>query len=282
MKIIITGANGFIGKHLCRRLQVEGWNFSCITRPGSSQTFFTRNKIPTIQIECGRGSVVNLLKAEKATGIVHLASYFAAEHQEEDINRLIESNILFGTQLLNAAVESNARWFLNTGTFWQHYNGLKYDPVNLYAATKQAFEDIGRYFANANGLRFCTLKLADTYGPDDTRAKIYGLWEKIAMSGETLDMSPGDQLVDIVHVDQVVEAYIRLIKALDGGLINKENCESYYVSSNRKITLRELAKEYENNNGVRLNINWGGRSYRKREVMKPSCIGHRIEDLPEY
>ncbi len=282
MKLIITGANGFIGKHLCKRLQAEGWDFACLVRSESSRIFFVENGMPTILKDGDATSLVEMFKKENATGIVHLASHFVAEHQEKDVSPLVLSNVLFGTQVLDASVKAGIKWFLNTGTFWQHYNGSTYDPVNLYAATKQALEDIGCYYANAHGLRFCTLKLCDTYGPNDTRNKMFNLWEKIAKSGEILDMSPGDQLIDIVHVNRVVESYVRLIAALNIGGINGDNCESYYVSSNQKISLKELAQEYERTNRVKLNINWGGRSYRRREVMAPVCVGRRVEDLPDF
>lgn len=282
MKLIITGANGFIGRHLCKRLQVEGWSFVCLVRPKSVRTFFVENGIPTIQMEGDASVLAEAFRREGATGVVHLASHFVAEHQEKDLGPLVLSNVLFGTQVLDASVKAGVKWFLNTGTFWQHYNGAAYDPVNLYAATKQALEDIGRFYANAHGLRFCTLKLCDTYGPNDTRNKIFNLWEKIAKSGETLDMSPGDQLIDIVHVDQVVQSYVRLIARLSSECLIGENCESYYVSSNKKVSLKELAREYERTNRVKLNINWGGRSYRRREVMAPACIGRRIDDLPDF
>jgi nucleoside-diphosphate-sugar epimerase len=274
MKLIITGANGFIGQHLCGRLRTEGWQFACLIRSESARVFFEENNIPVIQAGLGSAPLADVIKQENATGVVHLASHFVAEHQSRDVD-------LFGTQVLDAAVKAGIKWFLNTGTFWQHYNGSTYDPVNLYAATKQALEDIGRYYANAHGLRFCTLKLCDTYGPKDTRSKIFSLWEKIAKSGETLDMSPGDQLIDISHVNRVVDAYKDLIQALDAGLINTANCDSYYVSSNQKISLKELAQEYERTKGVKLNINWGGRRYRRREVMAPACVGKRIEELPK-
>ncbi len=39
----------------------------------------------------------------------------------EDIEKLILSNVLFGTRLLEASVKSNTQWFINTGTFWQNY-----------------------------------------------------------------------------------------------------------------------------------------------------------------
>lgn len=281
MKLIITGANGFIGKHLCKRLQVEGYEFVCLIRSESARSFFDESQIRVIQVDDELTSLSKAITKEGATGVVHLASHFVAEHQEKDLAPLVISNVMFGAQILDASVKAGIKWFLNTGTFWQHFNGSEYDPVNLYAATKQALEDIGRYYANAHGLRFCTLKLCDTYGPDDTRKKIFNLWEKIAKSGETLDMSPGEQLIDISHVDRVVDGYMRLIQALEAGKIDDTNCESYYVSSNQKITLKELAREYERINCVKLNINWGGRAYRRREVMAPSCAGHPIEVVPK-
>jgi len=282
MKLIVTGANGFIGRHLCRRLQVEKCDFTCVVRSESSLEFFEDNRIPVICVEREGKSLTTLFNKENANGIVHLASHFVAEHQDKDLIPLVESNILFGTQLLDAAIKSGIKWFLNTGTFWQHYNASAYDPVNLYAATKQALEDIGRYYSNAHGLDFCTLKLCDTYGPGDTRNKLYSLWEKISKSGETLKMSPGNQLIDIVHVDDVVDSYLRLIQALDTGNVNNRKCSSYYISSGKKITLKELAREYELKYGVKLNIIWGGRSYRQREVMVPACIGQPVGDLPGF
>jgi CDP-paratose synthetase len=282
MKLIITGANGFIGKHLCMRLKTEGWSFACLVRPGAERSFFVDNDIPTIQMDGESSSMSEMFRKENTTGIVHLASHFVVEHQEKDLSPLVLSNVLFGTQVLDASVKAGVKWFLNTGTFWQHYNGSLYDPVNLYAATKQALEDIGRFYANAHDLRFCTLKLCDTYGPNDTRNKIFALWEKISKSGETIDMSPGDQLIDIVHVDQVVQSYVRLIAGLNSERLDGKNCDSYYVSSNQKISLKELAHEYERTNRVKLNINWGGRAYRRREVMAPACIGRQIDDLPDF
>jgi len=282
MKLIVTGANGFIGRHLCRRLKAEKWDFTCLVRSESSTTFFEENDIPIIHMDGDVQYLAETFKEKKASGVVHLASHFVAQHQEVDVNSLVLSNVLFGTQVMDASVNAGVKWFLNTGTFWQHYNGATYDPVNLYAATKQALEDIGRYYANAHGLRFCTLKLCDTYGPNDTRNKIFNLWEKAAKSGDVLDMSPGEQLIDIVHVDRVVESYTQLIEALNAGSINGENCESYFLSSNKKITLKELAQEYERTNQVKLSINWGARSYRPREVMVPSCVGYRLEDLPDF
>lgn len=211
MKILITGATGFIGKNLSLKLQKEKIDFKCIIREKSSKEFFLQNAIEFFVFDNSINSLIKYMKKEKFDGVIHLASLFIAEHKNEQIDDLISSNILFGTKLLQACVESDVKWFLNTGTFWQHYNGEAYNPVNLYAATKQAFEDMAKYYSEAFGLKFVTLKLNDTYGEGDTRRKIFAIWEQIAKTGETLDMSKGEQYIDIVHISKVVDAYMILI-----------------------------------------------------------------------
>lgn len=276
MKIAITGGSGFIGMHLCARLLKENIPFVCLIRPSTDRSYFEQNNIQCVSFELGDATLADTLRELRVTGVVHLASKFVAEHSRQNIDDLIASNIRYGTHILDASTQAGIQWFLNTGTFWQHYNGATYDPVNLYAATKQAFEDIAKFYAEAYGLQFCTLKLCDTYGPGDTRKKIFNLFEKIAHSGEVLEMSAGEQLIDIVHVDQVVFAYLKLIHQLDGSMDVTGNFNSYFVSSDRQISLKELAREYEVTNSVKLNIKWGARPYRIREVMLPACVGTRI------
>ena len=205
MNILITGATGFVGKHLTASLKNKHKLF-ILARPGSNCSsidaegfFIFDDNIPML---------VEYLGQKKIDGVIHLASLYIAEHKSEQIKDLVLSNIYLGTALLEACKEAGVRWFLNTGTIWQNYNVLdgsdEYNPVNLYAASKQAFMTMARYYMETSGIRFCTLKLCDTYGPDDTRRKIFALFEQIAKTGETLDMSPGEQLLDIIHIDDVV------------------------------------------------------------------------------
>ncbi|WP_144034102.1 NAD-dependent epimerase/dehydratase family protein [Sporomusa silvacetica] len=65
----------------------------------------------------------------------------------------------------------------------------------MYTATKQALESLSRYYTQTTSMRMITLKLLDTYGPNDPRPKLFSLLNRIAQTGETLDMS-GGQMVD--------------------------------------------------------------------------------------
>ena len=88
-------------------------------------------------------------------------------------------------------------------------------------------------------------------------------------------MSPGDQLIDIVNIDTVTDKYLKLINLLSNSHA-QYNLASFVISSGREISLKQLAKEYEIQNKVKLNIVWGGRAYRDREVMVPKCKGYKL------
>jgi nucleoside-diphosphate-sugar epimerase len=159
---------------------------------------------------------------------------------------------------------------INTGTSWQHYQNAAYSPVNLYAATKQAFEDILTYYAEACGFRAITLKLYDTYGPGDPRRKVVNLLLDSALSGETIEMSPGDQILDLVHVKDVCRAY-----HCAAGLLEEEGrgLSVYGIASEEKVTLKELVNLFNTVAPRRAKVIWGGRPYRAREVMVPWSMG---------
>ena len=232
-------------------------------KPGAngSTFFFANNNI---------GALMLYLRQNQVEGIIHLASLYLQSHQEKDIPDLIQSNVYLGTAILEAASKAGVQWFINTGTIWQNYNAPDgsdaYCPVNLYAATKQAFMNIAKFYSETTNMHICTLKLCDTYGPNDTRRKIYSLFEEIARTGETLKMSAGEQKLDMLHVDDVVEGFVHLAEMMHDG---EELRDEYVLSSGKQLTLREIAANYEKEHNVHLNIEWGARPYRIREVMKP-------------
>lgn len=267
-KAIITGITGFIGSHLARRLIKDGWELHAVTRNSSKYDLIQDIK-DSIHFHMYDGtieSMQNIFDIGKPEIVFHLASLFLSQHKPEDITRLIQSNILFGSHLVESAVNSGCKQFINTGTSWQHFENNDYNPVNFYAATKQAFEDILKYYVEAHELKVITLKLFDTYGPDDPRPKLLNLLKRAAETGESLDMSPGEQLLDLVHVDDVVEAFCAVRELLEAeGSLKKE----YGVTSGDPISLKDIVLKLEDEIGKKINVNWGGRPYRNREVMVP-------------
>lgn len=274
MRILVTGAAGFVGQHLLPYLEKQGHEVYALVRPSTDGSKVYTNHLYVFEDDIEH--LASYLLENHVDGIIHLASLYIAEHKPADIKNIVTSNVYLGTAVMEAAVKAGVKWFLNTETIWQNYNVEPYSdtycPVNLYAASKQAFMDMAKYYTEVSDIRFCTLKLCDTYGANDTRRKIFALFEQIAKTGECLKMSPGEQKLDIVHIDNVVRDFEALAEKLDNG---EQLREEYVVSSGRQKSLKEIAKQYEINHQVTLNIEWGGRPYRKREVMVP-YIGHQL------
>lgn len=265
--ICITGATGFIGNNLVRSLQALG---------GSSVAVIARSKescekIKELNTECylddgDTEHLISFFRERKFDTVIHLASLYLKEHQSKQIEDLILSNVLFGTRLLEASVKSSVKSFINTGTLWQHYENKDYSPVNLYAATKQAFEVIAQYYRETSDLFFATVYLNDTYGPGDTRKKILNIWNSIRET-DRLNMSPGEQIINLLHIDDVVDGYIKLIGLVQSGNLSKDSSSSFVLKAKEELTLRQLAVLFERISGKKLNINWGGFPYKDREVM---------------
>lgn len=269
MKILLTGSTGFVGRHLINFLQRNGHNVAVVARKTSDLT----NLKPFIfedLIFKHSGCVSELTKFVSKVApevVVHLASLYLTRHKPNDIHRLVESNILFGVQLLESISEAGVKKFINAGTSWQNFNDDEYNPANLYAASKQAFEVLSKYYVEAHGLSIITLKIFDTYGPNDTRKKLINLLKRSAVNGDILKMSPGEQKIDLVHVDDIVRAFLIAIKR---NLKNEnEGLETFALSSDRPVSLRELVKLIEIETSMAMNVKFSALPYRSREIMEP-------------
>ncbi|KAK3671198.1 hypothetical protein LTR37_021587, partial [Vermiconidia calcicola] len=204
--IEMISGSGFIGGRLLTRLLDQGHEVTALVRGDPAGRLDPRASAERIDGSASLGDIVGRAAPEV---VFHVASAVVVEHSPDAIADIVQANVTFPTQLLEAMTRHGVRRFVNTGTSWQHHDGgAAYRPSNLYAATKQAFEDIAIFYNDAHGIGMANLKLFDVYGPSDPRNKVIPLLLRVLRSGEPLGMSPGDQVLDMVHVDDVVEAYL--------------------------------------------------------------------------
>lgn len=266
-RALISGSTGFVGSRLVDHLTAQGWAVARLLRAGLERPAPCGD--PGVRDYSWDGSTVSACEAVAAAEpdvVFHLASLFIAEHGAHDVEPLIAANVLAGAQIAEAALRGGCRSLVNTGTSWQFDAAGGYEPVCLYAATKQAFEDLLAYYVAAEGFHVVTLRLYDTYGPCDARPKLFAALRRCAESGVTLALSPGDQLLDLVHVDDVARAFALAGERALGG---HAALESFDVSSGRHVSLREVVALYADAAGRPVPVVWGGRDYRRREVMVP-------------
>lgn len=240
----------------------------------SSNTLPLASVMDSIHVHVSDGSYESIDRAMATANpdiVFHLSSLASITYQTKDIENMITSNILFGTHLAEAMSKNRVKHLVNTSSYSQHFNQEDYHPNSLYAATKQAFEDILLYYSKTSQLQVVNLVLYDNFGPHDPRPKIMNLLERARTEGKTLSMSAGEQCLDLMYIDNVLDAYVVAGERLLGGKVH--GMERFSVSSGRHIQLRELVKLYEQIAGGKIEVKWGQLDYRPGEIMIPWTKG---------
>ena len=259
MKILITGSTGFIGRQFIKQFHSD-YKIHALVRVGKGGSVDRAN---TYEYD---GSIESIKASLEGVDIVlHLATYYTAVHREEDISPLVDANISFGVQLLEAMKQMGVNRIVNIGTTWQKFGDSDHSYANLYAATKQAFQELLSYYSDAH--RWCSLSLHlnDTYGKEDHRKKIIQLLIETAKAESSLDMSPGEQRFETCHISDVLSAMkIALERVMS---MTEAQNEEFSILTGDDTSLKELVGIIESVLSKPIHINWGARAYRDREVM---------------
>lgn len=278
LKILLTGATGFIGTNFVLRLHHK-YQITAIVRP-SSDTSKIDKYCNIYQYDGDIQSLIDFCNQEKFDGVVHLAAYLSnSGHSYETISEIIYSNFTLGIEFLEATKQANISFFINTSTFGIYCNSITYRPSSLYSATKKAFEDMMQYYSLTSKTIFTNILPFNIYGPNDIKGKLlFALLDRISQTDEVLQMSEGNQIVDYSHVYDVVDAYDTLIELIT---TNPKFCKDkiFSLKGKERKTLKEVVCLYEEVLGKKLNIQWGARPNRELEIMHPWEGG---ETLPNW
>jgi CDP-paratose synthetase len=279
-KALVTGGTGFIGGELVKKLLERGYEVCVIAKKhqGSNDLDqLVKTHILDDESQEFSGEFIhNVISSFKPDAIYHLAALQPKNHNLKDIDQIINANITLGCLILECANKLGGIPFVNIGTYWQYYNGTETDPVNLYSATKSAFQEIIKYYINACANPIATLILVDTYGENDKRGKILNLLIESAFKQEPIKLSPGEQMLDFIHVDDVVEGMIYCAVGLKNKTID---AGTYVLREGRAFTLKKIADIVEKIANKKVQADWGAIPYAKRQIMNV-CIPWK--NLPNW
>lgn len=230
MKILVTGATGFVGSCLTRRLIGDGHDVHLLVRRDSNRwriadlaSFFT-----ACEVDLRDAAAVETAVAAIAPRVIfHLATYGGFAFQKEEA-AIIDSNFIGTVNLLNACAKAGFDSFVNTGSSSEY--GVKGkpmteqdppEPVGAYGVSKAAATLYCRSLAVERDLPVTTVRLFSPYGPwDDPRRLIPSVIVSLLRGGAPQLASP-DSVRDFVFVDDIVDIYLKLAAhPLIGEIIN--------------------------------------------------------------
>lgn len=272
MKVALTGITGFVGMSLMPQLLALGKGYEFLTLNIDVEE--ANSKYPVDQYTHFRHvhtTDLESLVEFNPEVVLHLATITTAANNTEIIHPMIAANIEFGVLLLDALQRcDNFKLFVNTGSFAEFRFGPDhFDSAYLYTATKTAFRAFVKYYADlGRGFRYITAIPYSVYGGTMTVKRLFDYMAESLDAAQPVDMTAGEQVLDFIHVDDVAGFFAYVVSHSDEFMALPENGMDFHLGTGIGTSIREVATIMESISDQHCNINWGGRPYRARDIMK--------------
>ena len=266
---VVTGATSFLGGRLVKHLTSQGIRVHVIVRPESDNAKLPVNSIEGIHVHDGSiEALVDIFSKLGPDTVFHIAGAYARDHVRGDVARLIDSNIRFGTQILEAMTACGVRDLVNAGSAFQHFHADGYRPFNLYAATKQAFIDIVRFYEDSRAISCLTVILPDIYGAGDWRPKLMNRLAEACVSGAAIDLIDKSTTMALLHVDDAAECLFLAGQNLVEQDVSAAGVE-YSADEGGHYSLERIVAAFEVVSGREIRANWNAYALPERQITEP-------------
>jgi nucleoside-diphosphate-sugar epimerase len=265
MRIAVTGATGFLGRYIVRRLAKAGHRLRCWHRPTSDRTGFddVQQSIEWLPGQLGDASATTAL-IRGVDAVVHAAVDWAGprNRHREQVDPFIQQNLVGSLQLFQAAFAAGNPRFVHISTCAVHEVILPDRPLDEthplwptshYGAHKAALEEFVHSFGLGQGWPICAVRPTGIYGvahpPQNSRW--YDLVGQV-IRGEAISTAAGGKEVHAADVAKAVELLLNAdAKAVAGRAFN---CYDMYIAEQE---VARMAKELTGSSSAIANLNQG-------------------------
>lgn len=253
MKILVTGAAGFIGSHLTEALVKEGHQILAIDALVPN-LYPIEHKIRNWKLlgelganierrEIDLRKPINESEIEDCDYIFHLAAMPGLSLSWEDTKLYIDCNLLATANLIRACNPDRLSRFFHISTssvYGKNVTGNEdspLSPISPYGVTKLAAETLISAYSKANGLPYSIFRLFSVYGPRQRSDMAFNIFTRKLLAGEVIDIyGDGTQSRANTYVSDVVDGLI-------SGIANSEHGEIYNLCGSEQATVMEVLEK---------------------------------------
>ncbi|MDE7393346.1 MAG: NAD-dependent epimerase/dehydratase family protein, partial [Muribaculaceae bacterium] len=296
MKILVTGAAGFIGSQLMEQLARRGdevvgldnindyydvrLKYGRLRRAGfefdGNEAEFGKEVTSTVFPNCrfvrlsidDKKSIDRLFAAERFDKVVNLAAQAGVRYSITNPYAYLESNLIGFLNILEACrnfdvkylvyASSSSVYGLNTETPYKESDKVD-TPVSLYAATKKSNELMAHAYSKLYGMKVTGLRYFTVYGPWGRPDMSPMLFAKAITAGEPIKVfNNGDMIRDFTYIDDIVEGTMQVVdnEPVAENLPNGVAARVYNIGCSNPVKLMDFISEIENAMGVTANKNY--------------------------
>ena len=255
-KILITGATGFIGSNTFLNLK-NNFNIFLLIRNKKRKklnlSIYKKNKNIKILSFKNYDELNRKLKKVKVDIVIHCATHYVKHHKNSDVPKIIDSNIILGSIILENLKNLKVKKFINFTTVWENYNGKKNHSFNLYSTSKQIFRKILDSSRKKNKkIKFYNFFISDTYGLNDKRPKLINVLKKNYIKNKTTKIISKNLYINLLDIRDILKAINLIInKNIKSGNYSLNNASDYNISKiinkinkkNKKIKVSWLSSK---------------------------------------
>ena len=269
MKIAILGARGFVGGNLGRALVSRGHDVTgYVLNPefGSDTGFKCKSVYELLNTTVGSEPYYDItinLAARRKTS----AQPFT-ENEVRNFTFEIPREFILRTAGPDTLV-------LNSSTYIQNFGGTSGLTVDSYGASKELLSRFLERESNQDRFRTLDLFFFTLYGIGDRSNHLVPLLIDAALKGRQIQLSPGDQLMNLLFIEDAID---NILNCIDGTVFT--GYSKHYVWSNDYFSVRELVERIQYAIGRNIECSWGARDYVGHEMMEPWAIP--MQQLPGF
>jgi nucleoside-diphosphate-sugar epimerase len=282
---LVTGATGFIGSHLVRRLLADGVEVHALTSTVSSVCGPRLVDIRD-QVVLHEGSLADrcamdaLVDSAQPTHIFHLGAYTHVGKSWQRVDECVQTNVQGTVNLLQALEGTGYQRFVNIGTS-EIYGDIPVPfqedkpvrPVSPYAASKYAAECLCRVFQQGHGWPIVMVRPFNAYGPRQTVDRIIPEVIVRALRGQDLKMTQGRQTREFNYVEDIVDGMVRcaLVPGIEG--------ELFKICCGEDVSIRSVTETILNLLGNPVAAEFGALPDRPTEIWTMRGDNTRAREL---